>query len=351
MSPEPRNTLMFLEAAEAGDAVERQYRENEPAFADLAAHLRASRPPFIVTCARGSSDHAATYAKYVFETQLGLMTVSAAPSVSSVYSARPHLHGTLYLAISQSGRSPDLVQHARMARDAGALVVALVNVADSPLAAVAHRVLPLHAGPERSVAATKSYICALAAILRLTAFMREDRDLLEATRELPSALRRAWKLDWSAALPMLTPARNLFVIARGLGLGAAQEAALKFKETCGLHAEAFSAAEVRHGPMTLVGRDFPVLCFGQDDDTLTGMQELAEELRARGADVAIATPRYAGREGTSQVRALPLAAVRHAACTPIVAIQSFYRLVNAVAVARGRNPDVPPHLSKVTETV
>ncbi len=351
MSPDAHTTLMYREAAEAASAVARQYQENARALADLAADLRAREPQFIVTCARGSSDHAATYAKYVFETQLGLMTVSAAPSVSSVYAARPHLQGALYLAISQSGRSPDLVQHARMARDAGALVVALVNVEDSPLAAVAHRVLPLHAGPERSVAATKSYICALAAILRLAALVREDRELLDATQGLPAALREAWELDWSPALPMLTSARNLFVIARGLGLGVAQEAALKFKETCGLHAEAFSGAEVRHGPMTLVGPDFPVLCFGQDDDTLAGMEELAQEFRARGAEVAIATPRRETRASASQVHALPLAAVRHAACTPIVAIQSFYRLVNTVALARGRNPDVPPHLSKVTETL
>lgn len=345
MTATPESTLMFREAAEASDAVARQFRENQALVASLAAELRTQPPRFIVTGARGSSDHAATYAKYVFETQLGVMTASAAPSVSSVYAAKPGLADALYLAISQSGRSPDLVQHARSARAAGAHVIALVNVVDSPLAEVAHRVLPLHAGPERSVAATKSYICALAAILQLAAQWRAEDGLLRAVQTLPSGLKDAWSHDWSAALDVLTGARNLFVIGRGLGLGIAQEAALKFKETCGLHAEAFSAAEVRHGPMTLVGADFPVLCFAQEDDTLAGLDELVADFRARGARVFVASPVAA------PVDTLPVSRAAHAACTPILAIQSFYRLVNALALRRGRNPDVPPHLNKVTETL
>lgn len=335
---------MFREAAEAADAVARQLRENQALIASLAAELRARPPRFIVTAARGSSDHAATYAKYVFETRLGIITASAAPSVSSVYAAQPGLADALYIAISQSGRSPDLVQHARMARAAGAQVLALVNVVDSPLAAVAHRVVPLHAGPERSVAATKSYICALTAILQLAAAWRDDDDLPRAVQTLPTALRDSWSHDWSAALDVFTPARNLFVIGRGLGLGVAQEAALKFKETCGLHAEAFSAAEVRHGPMTLVGADFPVLCFAQEDDTLAGLEQLVAEFRARGARVLVASPLGSAVDGLPVSRA-------HAACTPILTIQSFYRMVNALALRRGRNPDIPPHLNKVTETI
>jgi glutamine---fructose-6-phosphate transaminase (isomerizing) len=273
------------------------------------------------------------------------MTASAAPSVSSVYAASPQLGDALYLAISQSGRSPDLVQHARMARGAGAQVLALVNVVDSPLAAVAHRVIPLHAGPERSVAATKSYIGALSAILHLAARWRAEDGLLKAVAALPAGLKDAWSQDWSAALEVLARARNLFVIGRGLGLGIAQEAALKFKETCGLHAEAFSAAEVRHGPMTLVGPDFPVLCFVQQDDTLQGLDELVAEFRARGARVFVASPVDA------TVDVLPVSRASHPACTPVLAIQSFYRMVNALALRRGRNPDVPPHLNKVTETL
>jgi glucosamine--fructose-6-phosphate aminotransferase (isomerizing) len=345
MNATPESTLMFREAAESADAVARQLRDNDALIASLTAELRARPPRFIVTGARGSSDHAATYAKYVFETQLGIVTASGAPSVSSVYAAKPGLTDALFVAISQSGRSPDLVQQARMARAAGAQVIALVNVVDSPLAAAAHRVIPLHAGPEKSVAATKSYICALSAILQLAARWRAEDGLLEAVRALPAGLKAAWSQDWSAPLETLARTRNLFVIGRGLGLGIAQEAALKFKETCGLHAEAFSAAEVRHGPMTLVGADFPALCFAQEDDTLQGLDELVVEFRARGARVFVASPVGA------PVDALTVSRTTHPACTPVLAIQSFYRMVNALALRRGRNPDVPPHLNKVTETL
>ena len=337
-------TRMFREAHEAEAAVARQLAANDARIRDLAAALRRRPPRFIVTCARGSSDHAAMFAKYVFETQVGLFTASASPAVTSVYAARQNLDGALYLAISQSGQSPDLVRHAQFAKAAGAHVVALVNVADSPLAAVAADVIPLHAGPELSVAATKSYICSLSAILHLAACWSENAALLEALFAVPTMLRAGWPLDWSPLVAGLVEARNLFVIGRGFGFGAALEAALKFKETCGLHAEAFSAAEVRHGPMAIVERDFPVLFFAQEDHTIEGTLELAREFRARGARVWVASPK--GEPGD-----LPVATSPHPACTPLLTIQNFYRAANALALARGRNPDVPPHLRKVTETI
>src|SRR4029077_14707969 len=162
------------------------------------------------------------------------------------------LSGTVMLAISQSGASPDLLAAVASARAAGARIVALVNAESSPLAQLADDLLPLHAGPERSVAATKSYIASLAALAQLVASWSEDHELTAALRETPALLARAWQLDWSAAVARLVTATNLYVIGRGIGLGVAQGAALKFKEACGLHAEALSAAELRHGPMALV---------------------------------------------------------------------------------------------------
>lgn len=342
--PAPEQTSMYREAHEAGAAVTRQLQRNEAAVAQLAARLRAEPPRFVVTSARGSSDHAATFAKYVFETQLGCATMSSSPSVSSVYAAPLRLEGALYLAISQSGKSPDLVRQAQSARAAGAHVVALVNVEDSPLAAAADSVVPLCAGPELSVAATKSYICALSAILHIAAGWKGDAGLRAALAAVPHALQTTWDLDWSPLVEGLVDARNLFVVGRGLGLGAAQEAALKLKETCGLHAEAFSAAEVRHGPMAIVGPGFPVLFLTQDDDTSSGTLDLARQFSERGANVWIA-----GSDAAPQ--RLPVSPTLHPACTPIVTIASFYRAANALALRRGRNPDLPPHLRKVTETV
>jgi glucosamine--fructose-6-phosphate aminotransferase (isomerizing) len=342
--PAPDQTAMFREARESADAVVRQLARNAATVQRIAARLRAAPPAFIATSARGSSDHAATFAKYLFETQLGYATLSASPSVSSVYAAPLRLGNALYLAISQSGRSPDLLRQAQQAREAGAHVIALVNVEDSPLAAVAHDVLPLCAGPEASVAATKSYVCALSALLHLGASWKADAALAAALDALPAALRASWQCDWSALVDGLVDARNLFVVGRGTGLGAAQEAALKLKETCGLHAEAFSAAEVRHGPMAIVGPGFPVLFFTQDDGTAAGIAELAHEFAGRGAPVWVA-----GSVGAE--RPLPVAASPHPLCTPLLTITSFYRAANALALQRGRNPDLPPHLRKITETV
>jgi glucosamine--fructose-6-phosphate aminotransferase (isomerizing) len=340
-----RDTLMYSEAHETAEVVARQFAANDALVTALAHSLRAHPPRFIVTCARGSSDHAAAYAKYVFETQLGIVTASASPSVTSVYAAEQRWQDALFIAISQSGKSPDLVRNAQAAKIAGARVIALVNVEDSPLAAIADTVIPLHAGPERSVAATKSYIAALAAVLHLCARWRGDDELGDALHALPVALRKGWDADWSSLSEGLTDAHNLFVVGRGFGLGIALEAALKFKETCGLHAEAFSAAEVKHGPMALVGPDFPVLCFAQDDDTLDGTLALADMFRQRGAHVWVAAP---GQHGQGS---LPVMAGLPALCTPLLIIQSFYRATAELSLRRGFNPDVPPHLNKVTETV
>lgn len=347
--PAAADTLMFNEAASSAGVVAAQFARNRDAIVALAASVRADPPPFVATCARGSSDHACTFGKYLFETRLGVVTASASPSVGSVYAAPLRLKGALFIVISQSGKSPDLLRNAEAARLAGARVVALVNVEDSPLAQLAEVVIPLCAGPEKSVAATKSYLASLAALLQLAAHWSQDQALLAALDALPDALGKAWQADWSPLVGGLAGAHNLFVLGRGLGLGAAQEAALKFKETCGLHAEAYSSAEVRHGPMALVGPGFPVLCFAQPDGTEAGTLALAEEFRGRGAQVWVASAH--GDPGAGPGQALPLVAAPHPACAPLIAIQSFYKAINALALARGHNPDVPPHLNKVTETV
>jgi glutamine---fructose-6-phosphate transaminase (isomerizing) len=334
---------MYREAGEASGVVRAQLERNRDAADVLGRELRALSPRAVVTCARGSSDHAATFAKYLLETRLGILTASAAPSIASVYNARQDLRDCVFIAISQSGRSPDLIATAASALDAGAFVVSLVNDEDSPLAQMSTRVLPLSAGPETSVAATKSYIASLSALLHMAAAWSEDAGLASALDALPGQLQEAWELDWTAAAPMLEQATNLFVIARGVGLGIAQEAALKCKETCGLHAESFSGAEVRHGPQALLGVNFPALMFAQDDETRPGIETLARDLVARGVEVAIAGASVPG------TIALPTVA-SHPATAPLLIAESFYRLCPAIAIARGMDPDSPPNLQKVTRT-
>jgi glucosamine--fructose-6-phosphate aminotransferase (isomerizing) len=335
-------TLMHREAAEAADAVARMLAANRQTFADLGARLRANPPAVVVTCARGSSDHAATYGKYLIETMLGVPVASAAPSVSSVYAAPVAQGAAIVIAVSQSGRSPDLLATVAAYRAAGAQVVALVNDEGSPLAGTADVVIGLKAGPERSVAATKSYICALVAFAAITAAWSQDRALADAVDTLPDMLTLAFGLDWSSVVDALADARNLFVIGRGYGFGVAQEAALKLKETCALHAEAFSAAEVRHGPMAIVGEGFPILAFATSDQAGDGVREAAADFAQRGAMICLAD---AGAD------AIPTALATHPAIEPILMIQSFYRMANQLSLHRGLDPDAPRHLSKVTRTV
>ena len=344
MSAREMSTRMHAEAAQAAQAVRDQLFSNAEEMERLGERLRLLAPRAVVTCARGSSDHAATFAKYLIETRLGVLTSSAAPSVSSVYDTRPDLTNSVCLAISQSGASPDLLAAVGKAREAGALVIALVNAKDSPLAQRADHVVPLCAGPETSVAATKSFIASLAAIIHLVSCWAEDRELSEEIRKAPRHLERAWSLDWSAALERLTPATDLFVVGRGMGLGVAQEAALKLKETCGLHAEAVSAAELRHGPMALVRPGFPVLVFSQNDEARAGVEMLAGELVTRKAQVMIAGSRCQGAVHLASEPAHPV-------IEPMLIAQTFYRMANALSLARGFDPDRPPNLRKVTETV
>lgn len=338
----PETTLMYAEAREAETAVDRFLSRNRNALVRIANHLTANPPVAVITVARGSSDHAATYAKYLIETYLSVPTSSAALSVVSIYAAPVHAARTVCIAISQSGRSLDVLNTVASYKSAGAYVVALVNDEASPLATLANAVLPLSAGLEKSVAATKSYITSLAGLAALVAAWSGNTNLSNAVDTLPIQLKTAFDLDWSPAVSTFKSATSLFVIGRGYSLAIAQEAALKFKETCGLHAEAFSAAEVRHGPMAIVNSGFPILAFATSDAAGEDVRQICADFKMRGAAVWLA-------DTTHSDTTLP-ALQTEPALEPILMIASFYRLANRVSLALGLNPDAPPHLKKVTQT-
>ena len=343
---------MRAEALQAPAAVARQLACDGERWAAVIGALRAQPPSAVVTVARGSSDHAANYLAYLATARLGRLVTSLPLSLVTLAPSRLDCQGLLSVALSQSGRSPDLVLATQTLRARGARTLALVNDTRSPLARASAWVLPLHAGPERSVAATKSFIAQLVAGARWVAQWQGDglgdgpgdASLLAALQDLPAALRLATRCDWSAALPVLAGADRLYVVSRGLGLAVALEAALKFKETCGIQAEAFSGAELRHGPLALVQRGYPLLVLAPRGPAQAGLLELAQDLRQRGARVLLAAP-----QGTPGAE-LPLVTTGHEDLDPIAAVQSFYLLVEALARARGLDPDAPPHLSKVTLT-
>jgi glucosamine--fructose-6-phosphate aminotransferase (isomerizing) len=338
------STMMYSEAAAASEVVQKQLDLNAATVARIGRKLQQLKPGFIITVARGSSDHAAGFAKYLLETHTGLFTASTGPSVFSVYETKMQFGGCLCLVISQSGASPDLLAAASAARKGGAFVVALVNVADSPLADLADEVIELHAGAETSVAATKSFIASLTAVIHLATSWKEDKALKRALYVTPDSLLSAWNCNWDAALEPLSNADDLYVLGRGLGFGVACEAALKFKEVCGLHAEGFSSAEVLHGPVTIARANFPVLVLAQNDQTLPGVRGLVNQLAAR--DVKLIT---AGLSHPAAIN-LPTPA-GHPVIEPVLRIQSFYRMANALSLRLGLDPDCPPYLHKVTSTV
>ena len=341
---------MSLEAQQAPDVIGRQLLENQDILAALQ-YQHLCRPfRMIVTCARGSSDHAASYGQYLCATELGIPSWSLPPSLGSLYQRSMDLSDCLFLLISQSGQSPDLIASAKWAKSQGAYVVALVNMVESPAAEIADLVFPLWAGVEKSVAATKTFLASLSALGQICAALKKDHDLLSLFHGLPDKLLQAQKWDWQQAVPVIATAENLFILGRGIGFGIAQEAALKLKETCRLHAEAFSPAEVMHGPMALLQSGFPVLAFGQADETEIMMQQQLSALSQKGATLIYAA-NIADIEASDQKIELP--AVRDVApqIMPLLLIQRFYLLLDQIAQKRGLDPDRPHHLQKVTETL
>jgi glucosamine--fructose-6-phosphate aminotransferase (isomerizing) len=333
-----------VELQEGSEAVRRQMRALEAPLADLLRCLRRDPPSFVLTCARGSSAHSATFGKHLIERHLGIPVAAFAPNIATIYKQRLRLERQLFLTVSQSGRSDDLIESAEMARGAGALTVAIVNDIDSPLARTSDIVLPMAAGPELGVAATKTFVTSLTAWLHVVAGWAGLDDLRPAIERLPDRLAAATRLDWSVALNALSEATSLVSLGRGPTLAIAREAALKLKETSNLHAEAFSGAEFLHGPIALVQSSYPIVVFMPTDQGAAGLRELAADLRRKNASVFTTDygPQHAGD--------LPTLAPDHPDSDPVYLIQSFYALAIRLAQRRGTNIDRPRHLQKVTRT-
>lgn len=342
------DSKMYLEAHQAPTVVEQLLKENKKEAQELAGFLRRNRPPFALTVARGSSDHAALYGKYLIESLLGLVCSSAVPSVTTVYGANLGLSKALVIAVSQSGESPDLIEVTRQARRSGALTVAFVNKEKSPLAESAEVVFPLWAQTEEAVAATKSYLATLAALVQLVAYWREDKGLIDSLETLPEAMHKAANADWSRGLDALAEAENGLVIGRGYSFAVANEVALKLKETSAFHAEAMSGAELLHGPVALVENDFPLLVLAPKDKPLPGVLGLLENLRSKKGHLLVASSEASALELAHTP--LPLPVKLHPVLDSILLAQAFYPFAAQLSVARGFNPDAPRNLSKVTRT-
>jgi glucosamine--fructose-6-phosphate aminotransferase (isomerizing) len=258
----------------------------------------------------------------------------------SVYKRSLHLNGQLFLTISQSGRSDDLVEAAASARAGGAVTAAIVNEPESPLAATCDFVLPMLAGQEQSIPATKSFVASLAALLDLIAAWADEPMLKAALDRLPDQLEAASDIDWSPALEVIQNAPSLMALGRGPTFAIALEASLKLKEICHIHAEAFSGAEFQHGPIALVSSGYPVLVFMPSDSSAKSLTSLASDLSRKKAIVL----------ATGNDFQLPVVTSTCAETDAICLIQTFYGLVVRLAACRGIDVDRPRHLQKITRT-
>ncbi|SDW53691.1 glutamine--fructose-6-phosphate transaminase [Ruegeria halocynthiae] len=337
-------TQMRREINEIPFAVDRLLTNGANAVAKTANAIREHDPGFLISVARGSSDHACSYLKYASELLLGLPMASVGPSVKSIYGVGMRCPNALCISVSQSGQSPDIVQLTQSLTEGGSYSVAITNDTASALAKVTSSALSLHAGAELSVAATKTFVTSLVAGLWLLAEVKGDDELLSAIHNLPEVLSRAITCDWGAVVEAVD-GQSLFTLGRGMSWAISNEAALKFKETCQIHAESYSSAEVLHGPVSIVEQGFPVIAFASNDAAEANIAEVADALAAKGAKVFATTNRV------KDAVALPHVRTSHWMTDPVASIAAFYGMVETVATHRGINPDAPRHLRKVTETV
>jgi glutamine---fructose-6-phosphate transaminase (isomerizing) len=332
---------MARETAEIPAAAERLLSRPD-AFAAIVERIEQVKPRIVVFCGRGSSGHVGVYLRYLFEVRLGLLASAAAPSVVTAYRRPLELRDALFVVVSQSGRSPDLVNATQVARKFGALTLAIVNDENSPAAASAELVLPIGAGTECAIAATKTVALSMIAGAQLVAALGRDDDLHEGLQHLPLRLSEALACDWSAWADSAAGATATFVVGRGYGLGCVREIALKVAEILRVPALGYSAAELRHGPRASISPTTPVLVLRQNDQAAITVDELVRDLNDAGERVFTA----GGAACT-----LPWIGDGHPVCDPVLMLIPAYRAIEAAARRRGFDPDNPPYLSKVTRTL
>lgn len=322
----------------------------EPAIAEAAEALAQRRPAALLTLARGSSDNAVTFFAYLAGRYLGLPVASVPPSLLTVYDAPLKAADMAVVAVSQSGESPDVVQAMRALGRAGATTVAVSNVPDSPLMTTADLALPLCAGEERAVAATKTFSSQMMVLARLVAQWSNDAELADALRGVPAAMRELLDTpEATAAALRLTHADSAIVLGRGLSYAPALELALKLTETSYLQAQAFSSAEFQHGPIAALSPRDPVLLLAGSDATLAANLEVKARLLDLGADLTVVSSAAELRAGAGAAVALP--AGLHPVAECFLQVLAGQLLALALAASRGADPDQPRHLNKITRTV
>jgi len=340
---------MRTELGESPDVVERLLAAARPTVQAVARTVHDGGIRTVVIAARGTSDHAAVYAQYVLGARNGLIVAPATPSLSSLYDRPPRFDGTLVLGISQSGSSPDVISVLGDARSQGAPTVAITNEPDSELALAADRVIELGAGPERAVAATKTYLAEIAIVAMLSAALSGEAASWSELAAAPDAMRAALATEAAVerAAAALGGIEECIVLARGYQYATAREWALKLKELTHVVADPYSSADFRHGPIALVEQGFPVLAVASAGPAVAGMIELLDVLASRGAEILVLSDDAGARERGTGLE-LP---AQPEWLSPLAAIIPAQLFAYHLALAKGLDPDAPRNLTKVTRTV
>jgi glucosamine--fructose-6-phosphate aminotransferase (isomerizing) len=342
-------SLFEAEAAEIPQLAGRQFKRLRTELAPVVARLDTLSPPLLATIARGSSDNAAALVAYLAGMRLRMPTASLPPSLASVYGTTLRLQRALVLAISQSGESPDLNLAVEHAQAGGGFALGLINQSHSALGDAVDVTLEIGAGREVATAATKSFVLSVTAGIHLVAAWARDVELIEALAALPDAIRQSAPSQWGDALALFGGAGDAFVVGRGPSLPVAQELALKFKEVCGIHAEALSAAELLHGPISIAAPGRPALVLAGDARTQPSLDEAVARLLAAGSPVVM----VCGEDllAKAAARAVRVPEAGHPILQPVAALCAIYPFVAELGRLRGRDPDRPPHIAKVTRTL
>lgn len=343
-------SLMLAEINEQPRALERTIRREARRIAQFAEKIRQRRLRLIVLVARGSSDNAATFGRYLLEVETGIPVSLAAPSVHTLYRARLDLRDALVIGISQSGEGADINLVLENAKKCGALTLGITNEAGSAMTRIADETFLIHAGRERSVAATKTYTGQLM-ILHLLARALGSRRPGVAIERIPALAAASLTLrpQIEEMVERYAYVNHCVVVGRGLNYANAYEFAIKLMETCYVVAERFSSADFLHGPIAMVERGFPAFLFAPPGPSLKGMKELLAKLNGLGAETVVISSESGALR--SAHRAIRIPERMPEVLTPIPYIVPAQMFAALLAEARGLSPDRPRSLQKVTHTV
>lgn len=338
---------MMQEILSAPNLIQNQIKSNDSVYQEIAKILQRNKWNFSATIARGSSDHCSSFFSYLLGLKTNIFCGSLPPSLLSIHESAISFNNSLVFGVSQSGASPDIIKALEQSKKMGANTISFINEKESKLEQISNYTIPLGAGLEESVPATKSFLSTLTAMVSLVAKWCNDSELSYSLEKLPEALSKSFEIDFEPLLKECQNIEKMIILGRGLGYGIASEASLKINETCKIQTSPYSAVEFKHGPITLVNKGDPVIVFISDGKEKASILDMCRNLVSYGAKVFT----IGASEPISGTISIRTNSVGNSIVDLITAIGAFYPFAEKLSNSRGLNPDMPEHLKKVTKTL